>query len=272
MKKNKLLSFGLKLFELIQKHPGYTLFLVGIVFNIPFLFYDYFAGVNTIDFMVNIQSGVIEVFVLGFIIIGYEKLSAKKEAIERYEEEIISYLPWKEPEATHRIVGLIHSLNRLNVTNINLNEAHLEGADLKCVDLEGASLVGAHLKGAHLVGTHLEGAHFWTAHLEGADLMGAYLEGAIFWKAHLEGAHLEGAHLEGAILFMANLEGAHLMGTHLEGAHLEGAFVDGLGWIDRLKENYCTGVEQIEERYIVFEEVIIVEGVKKMVFSVKRKT
>jgi hypothetical protein len=224
-----------KWYVIFQNHPELTFIVAGVVTFIIVLFFPWLTTNDALR--QNLLSSTLEVFFLGLFVIIYNKLRERKETIKKHRGEIISYLPWTEPEATYRIIGLINALTRLNVTDIYLAEAHL--------------------KGANLYGAHLEGADLFKAHLEGADLVGA----------HLEGADLYGAHLEGADLFRAYLEGADLQGAHLEGADLRGVYVDILEWIEKLKELECTGVEEIEAKCFVSQE----EEEGKVVFRIREK-
>jgi len=95
MKKNKPIALISKPLILSQKYPEYTFIVIGILILTPFLIYDYTHGVEFNDFMVNLQGSVIEVFFLDLLVVVYDILSSRKDAIERYQDEIASFLPWK---------------------------------------------------------------------------------------------------------------------------------------------------------------------------------
>jgi len=286
-----LLNFR-RLYRLAQEYPGLSFATAGVVIAIPFGIYDYYNNITFRELSVNIQSSVFEVFFLGLLVVGYNKLSSRKEAIERYKEEIASYIPWMEPEATYRIVGLIRSLNKLNVTDINLRFAflpkanfyniHLEGAKLDDVHLEEARLGGGHFEGASLSGTYLQDASLEEACLKGACLVGAQLQGANLRSAQLQGANLKNAQLQRAWLIRVQLQGANLLNaqlqeakliavflhdTNLEGVNLEGAIVVNPNWITELKQMRCLGVEYIEKKY----EVISQNELGNKVYRIREK-
>ena len=195
-----------------QEYPWLIFILAGIIIAIPFALYDYKNGIDLKDLSVNIQSSIFEVFILGLFVVFYNKLSSRKEAIERFQDEISSYLSWKEPEATYRIVGLIRSLNKLGIGKIFLRQAHLEKANLEETNLEGTNLEESNLKEANLEGANLKGANLLMAQLEEANLEMAHLEEATLWGANLKGANMACAHLEEANLGDAILSGAYLGG------------------------------------------------------------
>jgi uncharacterized protein YjbI with pentapeptide repeats len=103
------------------------------------------------------------------------------------------------------------------ITRFNHGES-LERADLSDMELEGVSLVGANLSRADLSGANLAGADLSDATLTNASLPEAFLQGAKLVGAHLRSADLDGANLSGT-----DLSGADLSRANLEGANLEGA-------------------------------------------------
>lgn len=166
-------------------------------------------------------------------------------------------------------------LTNANLGSANLSKANLKKADLVVANLEGANLEGAHLEESILQGTcfinaNLSGASFDDADMNdsqfcGANLKDAFLEstrleGAFFDNANLEGISLYGSNLKGAILAGANMKGANLEGARFEGADLRvtnlvGAQVGYPDWIAIVRDWKCLGLEDIEQKYHIVEEV-----------------
>lgn len=199
-----------------ENNPVYILIVIGIPLLVFSLIMDFRKGLEAADFYGNLTASVIDIFMLGIVVIVYNKLSERKERIIRYQEEIDGYRPWKENEATYRICGIIRSLNILSVSDINLNSCYLPKAPLKLANLQGASLKGANLQEANLK------------------------------KANLQGANLRCANLQGANVKRANLQGAILMF-----ANLQGMIVESNDWLEK---NSIKGKEYIQKVYCVVEE------------------
>ena len=134
------------------------------------------------------------------------------------------------------------SLERADLTDMQLEGIALVGANLARADLSGANLAGADLSEAVLTnaslpeaflqGAKLVGAHMRSADLDGANLSGADLSGADLTRANLEGANLEGANLskarlQYALLADANLGKADLGGANLRSGDLSDAYLGG---------------------------------------------
>jgi hypothetical protein len=258
----------------LQFHPAFVIIVPGIMLLILFLYQDYKVGVESKDFYGNLSTSVIEVFLLGFVVIAYNKLGERKDRIKRYMEEIDSYRPWKEAEATYRICGLIRSLNNMIVSDIELNDCYLfkaplREADLCCADLQRANLQEADLIDANLMEAFLRNANLQRVNLSGAnlvlaDLQNTDLEGANLWGADLRYANLSMANLSGvnlceadlmeADLTCTNLSGANLNGANLNKTHLFWAIVESKEWIEKLEKCNIKGMENIREKYCVVED------------------
>lgn len=134
------------------------------------------------------------------------------------------------------------SLERADLSGLDLQGVCLAKANLAWVDLAGANLSGADLRGANLTNASmrevflsdakLDGAVLRNADLDGANLSAASLLEADLANANLEGASLEraradGAHFSHAVLTDARLGKAELNGANLKGAELNGAYLGG---------------------------------------------
>lgn len=143
-----------------------------------------------------------------------------------------------------------------NLSEANLSKATLTWADLSRAKLSGAKLSGANLTWADLTGADLSRAKLSGTYLSGATLSRADLSGADFSKAKLSRADLSEAYLSEAILSGADLSGADFSKVDLSKAKLSGAQVDTLNWLIFLKKNNCTGINDIEKKYIVKEMIV----------------
>jgi hypothetical protein len=201
-----------------------------------------------------------DIAVFGVLIVIFNKLVERRREIKRYREEIEDYLPWKEPEATYRITGIIKRLNRLGVSDINLKGATLNHAILENVNLQGADLTWANLPEAHLREAKLQGASLAEADLQGANLKLAqlqrgHLKGALLQEAHLEGANLQEADLQGAYFQRASLGEANLQEANLREVNLQGVMGITLEQISKVKTLYEVQnldpelMIQIQEKY-----------------------
>jgi hypothetical protein len=238
----------------ILDHPIQTVAIIGALILCPLIFLDIKNGTSLTDLLNNLTASVIEVFILGFIIIGYNKLSERKDSIKKYKDEIDSFRPWKDEEATYRIIGLVKILNNNNVSDINLSECYLRNADLKGANLQNSDLWSANLQNAELRGVNLQGATLESANLQGANLDTANLQNAFFGSANLQGANLWFAKLQGASMVSANLKGTFLEHANLRGVILLNAIVDSKDWLLKLEEREIEGIENIKEIYCVVED------------------
>jgi serine/threonine protein kinase, bacterial len=96
-----------------------------------------------------------------------------------------------------------HSLEKLQLSGIDLAEANFHQANLKQVNFQGSVLTNvdfgrANLQGANLRDSNLMKAYMSNADLQDADLRGADLRGAYLLNANLRGTNLGGANLTGA--------------------------------------------------------------------------
>jgi hypothetical protein len=156
----------------------------------------------------NLHGSLFDLLLVGALVLWFNKLGERRQAIKRYQEEIEDYLLWYSDEAAHRIAGNIRRLNRLGITNIYLAYAYLNKADLVGVNLMNACLMSAELQETILITAHLQGASLVRANLKRALLAGANLTSADLWYADLSGANLARANL-----MEANLEDADLTGV-----------------------------------------------------------
>jgi hypothetical protein len=148
--------------------------IIGVLILLPLILYDIKNGISLKDFLNNLTASAIEVFILGLIILVYNKLNERKDIIRRYKEEIDGYRPWKEDEATYRICGLVRNLNNHNVSDIDLSDCYLPNAPLRKAQLQGANLGRANLFRANLQGADLREARVdskdWLLKLEIYDI------------------------------------------------------------------------------------------------------
>jgi len=161
----------------------------------------------------ELHGMLFDVAIILFLFNLIESKRQKKLKIERYKEEIEDYRTWDDPEATHRLRGLIRRMNNEGETKLNLSFSSLKGVYLSGANLTGTNLIEANLSGADLIVTNLS-----SANISGANLIGTNLSSAKLCEARLSGARLSGAQLS-----MANLSWAVLIGTDLSGADLSWA-------------------------------------------------
>ena len=113
------------------------------------------------------------------------------------------------------------SLDRVDLSGIDLRRAKLQKAELYQVILSNANLQSADLRECDLNGTNFEGANLDYADLRGARTEGAaYFKGAGLVKANLMDAEFWGADLRNTVLSEANLCGTVLVHARLSGANL----------------------------------------------------
>lgn len=113
------------------------------------------------------------------------------------------------------------SLDRVDLSGIDLRRAKLQKAELYQVILSNANLQSADLRECNLNGTNFEGASLDYADLRGARTEGAaYFKGAGLVKANLMDAEFWGADLRNAVLSEADLRGTVLVHARLSGANL----------------------------------------------------
>jgi len=105
----------------------------------------------------------------------------------------------------------------------SLERADLSGLDLQGVCLVKANLARVDLAGANLSGADLRGANLTNASMREAFLSDTKLDGAVLRNADLDGANLSAASLVDADLANANLEGANLERAQAHGAHFSHA-------------------------------------------------
>jgi BTB/POZ domain-containing protein KCTD9 len=181
----------------------------------------FWRPINIDGFMDNLLSSIVmmffEVVIVVFLFALVNSTIEKRQRIERYEEEIEDYRPWKDEEATWRLRGLIRRMNKLGKSGMLLEGATLKGANLSFVNLEGSNLIDVNLESANL-----ESANLKDTAMLGANLVKAYLS-----NTKLEGAYLEYANLSNAYIINVNLSGVDLLGANLENLHLHMAFLEG---------------------------------------------
>jgi uncharacterized protein YjbI with pentapeptide repeats len=120
------------------------------------------------------------------------------------------------------------SLQRANLSNLDLDRAFFAQANLQETILSNSGLAGAKLQGANfsvaeLSQVALGDAFLFEANLNRANLSRADLNQAILVRANLSGADLNNANLQGAFLVRANLRGANLRDANLRNANLNEA-------------------------------------------------
>lgn len=202
---------------------------------------------HTQEILLNVlaeaHGTVFDLLIIGWFLFWINKLAERRLRSNRYREEIDDFLGWQSHEATHRIVGNIRRLNRIDIKEkFRLTEAYLKGANLgnavlKSSDLWGANLSGANLResnlsGANLAGAMLNGADMERAVVENADLRGASMHETGLERSNLSGSDLRGvdlkvADLQYAVLANCNLERANFEGANLRGARLDGSNLNG---------------------------------------------
>jgi len=252
-------------------NPALVIIIPGIVFLIFCILMDYNNGVESKDFYGNITASVIEVFMLGLVIVLYNKLSERKEIIRRCELEIDSYRPWQESEATYRICGLIRNLNNYNISNINLGRCYLPNALLYDAKLQGANLFFAHLENASLEDANLKHANLYGTKLSNANLRHANLQGACLDFADLKLANLEDANLQDASFILTQIKGVSFKNTNLQGVNFIGVEVESLDWIESLEKCSIIGIEYIKEKYCIDEDRTEEEELGIVTYSLKVK-
>lgn len=165
-------------------------------------------------------QAIIDVIIFGVLIVIFNRMRERRLDIKRWQEEITDYREWKEPEATHRIVGNVRRLNREGISDIILFKCFLMNANLSEANLKGAGLGEANLQAARLEDINLQGAELRETNLQEAKLLRANLQEAKLYEANLQGARLSWAKLQKADFYHANLKGADLEGADLREAKL----------------------------------------------------
>lgn len=232
----------------------------------------------------------------------------KGRLIQRYQEELNDYRGWKEQEAGYRVAGIIKRLQNLGVKDIKLDHLHLGkcsrdildwalNSEAHIISLQGAGLAMADLKNANLESADLRGTSLWKAKLEGANLRKADLQGATLKEANLSGANLSGANLKGVNMVNANLEAvdlwsvnpleiavgqandmrhakflsrANFQDANLKGAKLNLVQVSELDWFDKLRKWNVKGVDDLESRYYIDNNVKKIYGISYYLIKEKK--
>lgn len=136
--------------------------------------------------------------------------------------------------------------NRWRKPRVGLREADLSGAKLFRANLSGAKLSGAKLIRAKLIRADLFGADLRKANLGGADLIGANLIEANLTEASMWHTHLA-TDLSGAKgLSDVSHFGPSYLDFRLVQTKLPTAFLEGVGWSDRLIDNWHALTENIQ--------------------------
>src|SRR5439155_13949209 len=160
-------------------------------------------------------------------------------------------------EIRHKETGAIlhqmegNTLQRADLTGLNLCEADLTGMDLAGTILAGTVCRGTRFQGANLDHADLRGAYMAQADFRGANLSGALLFSDSLDTADLTGANLTGANLTGAYmaeakLVRANLCYANLQSTYLAGTDLTGAQLAFTLFADCPSLPRARGLDQID--------------------------
>jgi hypothetical protein len=136
-------------------------------------------------------------------------------------------------EIRHHTTGAVlhqiprETLERADLTGMNLCSADLAGLNLQGANLTGSVCRGARWQNACLGGADLRGAYLAQGDFRGCDLSGAILYSVSLDSADLTGANLSGANLTGAYLADAKLTGANLSYTNLQSTYLGGTDLTG---------------------------------------------
>jgi hypothetical protein len=120
-------------------------------------FRNYRDGEFWNNVLVEAHGMLLDILVLGIFVLWLDQRRDEAFLSQRYQEEIDDFRNWKSEEATHRIVGNIHRLVKLGVTEIDLYNCYLKNANLREANLERSRLWGADLGNANLRGVNLRG-------------------------------------------------------------------------------------------------------------------
>lgn len=135
------------------------------------------------DLKVEANGMIFDLFVFGILVTIYNAVRARKEKIERLQEEIDDYRWWQEKEAMYRILGAIRRLNKEGVSRIELQHCTLSGAHLLGVNLTGATFSLTVLNRTDFTGADLSTANFVGAfNLSSATLKEAFVMQGWFEK------------------------------------------------------------------------------------------
>jgi uncharacterized protein YjbI with pentapeptide repeats len=143
-----------------------------------------------------------------------ELIAAENEQIDEKDEKIILDLS-----------GC--TLDRANLTKINLGWANLRNASMLHANLKEACLIRVKGEGADLEFLKGTGVNLQKARLKGANLTGASFRTADLKWVHFEEANLSNSKFQQALLQGAHLEKSLLNGAHFEQADLNNAFFIG---------------------------------------------
>ena len=151
------------------------------------------------------------------------------------------------------IILIDADLSNADLTYANLTRAILTRANLSDAALTLTNLTHADLIGANLIRADLSGANLTNADLRGVQLIGSYLSGAVLNGADLSGADLSGANLSDAKLSDVNLNSAILSGTNLSDTNLNRVRLNGINLWETTFTNCSTlhqaiGIETIVHR------------------------
>lgn len=162
----------------------------------------------------------LDVIFLGVIWSIFEYRRNKKSEIKRYLEEIDDFRPWKNEEATYRIVGIIRRLTNLKFDKIDLSYCFLNKAELWNLkitgDATGAKFINAKMAGSELCNIDLSFAHFEKAHLydsklNGSDISFANFKGANIKKVDFRGCkNIDKAYFQGALFIWEAIFDDHI--------------------------------------------------------------
>jgi hypothetical protein len=185
--------------------------------------YEYFTD----ELLSHIIGVFFDVVIVVFLFALINSMTEKRQRIERYKEEIDDFRTWNDPEATHRLRGLIKRMNKEGKTKLSLADSRLQEADLSKADLTKANLSKANLFRANLYKAMLSEADLSGANLSGANLSGANLSGANLRRANLSESMVSDANLSGVTFYKADLSMAYLFWANLSNSDLSEADLSG---------------------------------------------
>lgn len=210
------------------------------------------------DVLVEAHGLLFDLFVFGIVLSFYEAIKTqydnekkeennRKQRIERHEEQIDYLKHWKSEEAKFIIRGHIRSLNKEEITKINLSDVDISSDNYQKIRIEDLKLDDSELFRTNLSNLTLykssfngivdsHNSEFINTFLVEAKFKGCILQGTIFDLAELSGADFTGSDILGASFREAALHGTKFIDTYFsDDTDFERAKVNS-DFFDKVKE------------------------------------
>lgn len=218
------------------------------------------------DILVEFHGLVFDLFVLGILLTTYEKITEKKEKIERYHEEIDDFRHRKGKEAKFRIIGNIKRLYDLGVTEFNLMHCYLKNGDLKEYDFTNSNFYFANLNGASLLRSNLQNCKMGVSDLSNSNLSSAQFDNADLFHSSLVSATIINCSFRKTNLANTTFEKATIINSNFENANmkyinLNQVKVYNQDWFEQLKSFNVEGIDKIMDRYEIHDKTYSIDEI-----------